>query len=502
MKKKHGLYKHISFYILLVIIPSILIITVVINYVVDDLKKDLYDETKEIVKFHENHIDSFIGEAKVSLETLALVYNILDESESNLTQILQNTQQKDPRFDGLYFVNKSGVITVGSTAMLENVPIYDREYFLEAQKTKKTTISKSLFSRVSGDEVIVVITPITQNNDEIKGYLLASLRLNYMENVMNQLTPNMIIKVSDSNQPFLFGTKQAKNINEPFPIKEQFNEVPWVIEAQPLALEKKELIQTSLLIIGLTFFFTNILFLFGEYVLLKRKAKVERLQNDAQKLELVGALAASTAHEIRNPLTGIKGLIQLLSEKYKNQEDQYYFSVIQTEINRINEISSEFLVLGKPTIQKNEKYCLVDILDELDPILRSEANLYNVELDVITPTHKVYVRLSKDHIKQVILNLTKNALESIKNDGQIKIQLCTRDKFCRLEITDNGKGMTEEVLSKVFTPFFTMKDKGTGLGLVVCKRIVNMYNGHIKIHSIENKGTTVEILFPLCTSKK
>jgi two-component system, sporulation sensor kinase D len=221
------------------------------------------------------------------------------------------------------------------------------------------------------------------------------------------------------------------------------------------------------------------------------------MQNETQKLELVGTLAASTAHEIRNPLTGIKGLFQLLSEKYKDPKDQFYFSIVNKEIDRINEIVNEFLILGKPTIQKMEEIHLDQVINDLNPLIFSESNLFNVHYSYKINSEKIIVLATMDQLKQVILNITKNALESMSVGGQLIINLDKKDEEAILSIRDNGNGISEEDLKKIFTPFFTSKENGTGLGLVVCKRIIESFNGTIEIKSKINKGTEVIITLPL-----
>jgi two-component system, sporulation sensor kinase D len=213
-------------------------------------------------------------------------------------------------------------------------------------------------------------------------------------------------------------------------------------------------------------------------------------------------LAASTAHEIRNPLTGIKGLIQLLSEKYTNAQDQYYFSVINDEISRINEIVSEFLILGKPTAQKTETLDLRNIIKDLVPLIISEANLHNVHFQSSLPDEPVMVNCTKDQMKQVILNITKNAFESMENGGELTIKLNRLPTKCQLKIIDTGSGIPDSEIVKIFNPFYTSKDTGTGLGLVVCRRILQSSGGEIFITSKENKGTQVDIFLPLNANKE
>ncbi len=232
-------------------------------------------------------------------------------------------------------------------------------------------------------------------------------------------------------------------------------------------------------------------------MLLKRQTKLERQQNELQKIELVGTFAASTAHEIRNPLTGIKGLVALLKEKYKDEQDQFYFSIIEQEIERINEIVSEFLILGKPTAIIEQTYDVRTILNEVALIIQSEANLHNIVFHLHLPDHHVHIRCSKDHMKQVVLNITKNAIEAMTSSDTLTIVVTDNETHTQLQIIDTGKGIPKHIQKHLFHPFFTNKDTGTGLGLVICKRIVEMYDGHIFIDSKENKGTTVHIEIPL-----
>ncbi len=281
------------------------------------------------------------------------------------------------------------------------------------------------------------------------------------------------------------------------PVSGYLDDINWNINVYPKPVELNELTKSVLLPMSSIAVLLNILFILVQYYLLKRKTQLERAQNEAQKLELIGTLAASTAHEIRNPLTGISGFIQLLQKKYKSEEDQLYFSIIEQEIKRINQIVSEFLVLGKPTAERLEVNSLQDILDEIMPIIYSEGNLYNVEVNVeILVNRPLKVNCTKDHIKQVILNVAKNALESMQEGGRLSIYLEARDHKAVIKVADNGMGISEDMLEHIFLPFVTSKEKGTGLGLVVCKRIMLMYGGSIDIQSEVDKGTEVTITLP------
>ncbi len=271
----------------------------------------------------------------------------------------------------------------------------------------------------------------------------------------------------------------------------------WKVSVSPLPIHQKTLNQWVAVECIATLFLMSILFLLAQYMLLKRQTKLERQQNELQKIELVGTFAASTAHEIRNPLTGIKGLVALLKEKYKDEQDQFYFSIIEQEIERINEIVSEFLILGKPTAIIEQTYDVRTILNEVALIIQSEANLHNIVFHLHLPDRPVHIRCSKDHMKQVVLNITKNAIEAMTSGDTLTIFVTNNETHAQLQIIDTGKGIPKHIQKHLFHPFFTNKDTGTGLGLVICKRIIEMYNGHIFINSIENEGTTVHIEIPL-----
>lgn len=159
---------------------------------------------------------------------------------------------------------------------------------------------------------------------------------------------------------------------------------------------------------------------------------------------------------------------------------------------------SEFLVLGKPTAHQHKPYDLNQIIDEVMPIIKSEINLHRTNFQVhMDRRDPIRIYCTKDHIKQVLLNLTKNALEAMDMNGSLELIVKKEANLAVIKVIDTGKGIPEKMMEKIFDPFFTMKDSGTGLGLAICKRIVDMYDGTIEIESKLNVGTTVTIKLPL-----
>lgn len=498
LRIKSNVLKNILVYLIIVILPTTIGSILFANYHYNTAIINQTAKTKEMVNFQSSYIDRFIGEALASTETLGIVFENKNSNEE-IKNMLHSIHKKDDRFSGLYWANPNGDILVSTLDLDKKVNISYREYFQQALQTKRTVISPGHKGAITGRFIVTIATPVLESN-EVKGVVLFSLRLDYLENVLKVLAPDEILRVIDSTGQDLITTNLDSHSLDSDIIRTELTNVNWTVEAWPRTTltNKKVFILNSVIFSGILLILTHILFLLGKYLLLRRQTIREREENELQKLELVGTLAASSAHEIKNPLTGVKGLIQLLSEKHKDPNDQFYFSVIQQEITRINDIVNEFLILGKPTADKRKSYDMNDIVKEVQPIIQSETNLYNLEFDLQLSETPLYIMCSNDNIKQVVLNLSKNAIESMQADGgKLSISIQKEGQSCLLSITDTGVGIPKHILSKVYTPFFTNKDTGTGLGLVICKRIVNMYNGTIKIDSVEGKGTTVQVHLPL-----
>ncbi|MDR0136975.1 ATP-binding protein [Metabacillus idriensis] len=497
MLKDPNRFKKASIYFMIVLIPSLIINTCIYYYQKDKIMDSHRSEAAFMINVHKNQIDSLIQDTKARLESMALVLEE-ETDRDKIQRVLTQAHDQEPRFSGLYFVHKNGDISAGSSQLMKTVNLKHRAFFKSALATKQTTVSDAYFGNITGDYIVSICTPILDENGEVANLLVAALKVDYLQNIINVISPRLNIKVVDDSNHVLFASSNENEASKIEPVRVYLDQISWRLEGTPDSEMSRDHVKDIMIYMLITFGILNIIFILIQNFLLKRKAQIEQSQMDAQKVELVGMLAASTAHEIRNPLTGVKGFIQLLQEKYQDSEDQFYFSVIDKEIQRINEIVSEFLVLGKPTAHHHADHDLNAIVLELSPLLGSEANLYNAEMDIRLYKEPLLINCTKDHIKQVLLNLAKNSLEAIeKNEGKLTIEVQKQGDFAVIKVTDTGKGIPEDVISKIFHPFFTMKDTGTGLGLVVCKRIISMYKGTIAIDSELNKGTEVTITLPL-----
>lgn len=221
----------------------------------------------------------------------------------------------------------------------------------------------------------------------------------------------------------------------------------------------------------------------------------ERLSH-ADALSYVGEMAASIAHEIRNPMTTLKGFVQLLKASVTG-ESQNYLAVIDDEINRMESILSEMLALSKPLSDERKIISVQEAISEVCKIIYPIAHLENIEIvqkDLTTSTS--FIHADTGRIKQVLLNIFKNSMEAMSEGGTFTIEINTDvagDTL--LTITDTGKGMDPSQLSQIFTPFFTKKELGTGLGLPFVKETIEEYNGTIQVESEIGVGTKFIISF-------
>jgi PAS domain S-box-containing protein len=235
--------------------------------------------------------------------------------------------------------------------------------------------------------------------------------------------------------------------------------------------------------------------LIGSIQNVTERIKTQELVQKAEKLSVVGQLAAGLAHEIRNPLTSIKGFIQLISEQQQNVE---YCAIVLSELDRINEIVSEFLMIAKPQTEGFKLNELNELIQKIVSLINVQAIMNNVQITLDLEPDIPQIFCNENQIKQLLLNVLKNAIEASPAGSQIKVQLKMKDKnnvwIC---VIDYGCGIPKELLPKLGEPFYTTKGKGTGLGLMVSYKIVEIHKGHISINSEEDKGTTVDIVLPI-----
>ena len=248
-------------------------------------------------------------------------------------------------------------------------------------------------------------------------------------------------------------------------------------------------------------------------ILIQDTTLIKELQETSWQTEHLSTLSVLTtgmAHEIRNPLSGIRGSAQLLLKDLEDNEQREYMEIVIAEVDRINRLVKRMMNLTQPASSDFKPTNIHKVLEEIlvlekETFERKKGGFVQV-YDPSLPT----IEGSEDELKQVFLNLVKNAVEASPEGGQVRVVTQFRSNYALrkvqdtssahniiVEIIDSGPGMTDAALKNIFTPFFTTKKRGTGLGMVVSLKIIENHKGKIKVTSKKNVGTVVQVFLPV-----
>ncbi|WP_227937967.1 sensor histidine kinase [Alkalihalobacillus deserti] len=233
---------------------------------------------------------------------------------------------------------------------------------------------------------------------------------------------------------------------------------------------------------------------------LKERVRMQEEMQRAVKMNAISELAASIAHEVRNPLTVVKGFLQLM-EKDEVGKKKEYFSIALTEMKRAEEIINDYLNFAKPEIVSPKMIEVNQIINEIINILTPYSLKENVEL-TIENTKQLYIYVDRNQFKQVLINLIKNAIEATPKKGKVHVNVRLVHFFVEITITDTGSGMSEEQLAKIGTLFYSTKEQGTGLGTMISFRIIKDMGGSLRFESKLNQGTEVTVILPLAQDER
>ncbi|MBD7936933.1 PAS domain S-box protein [Cytobacillus sp. Sa5YUA1] len=229
------------------------------------------------------------------------------------------------------------------------------------------------------------------------------------------------------------------------------------------------------------------------------KVEMEERLRKSDTLNVLGQLAAGIAHEVRNPMTAVKGFIQLLENSLKKESDhEMYFNIISTELARIDSIINEFLFLAKPQAVRYMENDMINIMRETVKLLNAQALLNNIQFRTYYEYGLPKIMCEGNQLKKVFINIIKNAIEVMPDGGYITITIKRLDdQTVRISIQDEGGGISQDKLEKLGQPFYTTKERGNGLGLMVSYKIVDEHNGAVEVESSEGVGTTFHIILPM-----
>ncbi|QHS22508.1 PAS domain S-box protein [Virgibacillus sp. MSP4-1] len=235
------------------------------------------------------------------------------------------------------------------------------------------------------------------------------------------------------------------------------------------------------------------------------RKRTEEYLHRQDKLAAVGQLAAGVAHEIRNPLTSMQGYAEFLTLDEKDEQRKEFLEIILDEINRVDDILEDFMVLARPKDLTMETGNIVLTVQNVLSLLDYDARQQNVSVSFENEQDSMQVVMDENRMKQVFLNLVKNAIEAMPEGGDLSINidydLEREQRWVHIKIADSGMGISEKNLKKISNPFYTTKENGNGLGLMISYKIVENLKGKIHIDSAVGEGTTFHVYLPAAERK-
>lgn len=238
---------------------------------------------------------------------------------------------------------------------------------------------------------------------------------------------------------------------------------------------------------------------FVEWVRASERSAVQEQLTQAEHLAQIGQLAASLAHEIKNPLAGISGAIQVIRDAMEpDAPHRPILAEVLRQINRLDQTVKDLLVYARPLPPRFDRCNLSRVIERLATVFRREPAMQRVRFEH-RDDHRPLPSIEADEnqIEQLLMNLVLNAADASEDDGLVTLKTTPIPMGVQLEVEDHGHGMDEETCQRALEPFFTTKSKGTGLGLPICRRIVEAHGGTLSIHSVVGRETTVRVRLPL-----
>ncbi|MCG8567371.1 MAG: ATP-binding protein [Desulfobacterales bacterium] len=235
----------------------------------------------------------------------------------------------------------------------------------------------------------------------------------------------------------------------------------------------------------------------------RRDARSKKMLERAQKLAVIGNIAAGVAHEIRNPLSSIKGYATYFATLFPRESHNRKAAIhMAEETDRINRVISELLTFARPSDLNFESISIQELLTHSLTVVDREAKTGNVKLIPRFPELPIVIEADPDRLTQVLLNLYINGIQAMPRGGRLSVSARARTRTVEIKVKDTGSGIPREKLPRIFDPYFTDKARGTGLGLAVSHKIIENHNGTITVETIENHWTCFTITLPLSQEKR
>jgi len=357
------------------------------------------------------------------------------------------------------------------------------------------------------------------DKDKVREYILALLKeKGLLENIFNSLAEGIIVLDQENNPVYVNKyLQQILNIDEDNLFESLAScdrKLAYLVleEKKEFAGEEIQIFEPNFRVLHIS----RLKFLFphqessGAIVIIDditERKREEEEKSRGERFAVLSQLASGVAHEIGNPLNSLQIHLQLLSKGLKSLSKGQrgkltnYIEVIKEEIERLDSIVSEFLKASRPAPLNWEEKRIEKILEEVLKILSPELRKNKIEVKKNYASHIPPILLDTNQMKQAFLNVLKNSIEAMPKGGLVSISTFITTDRLNIRFTDSGKGIPEEFLYRIFEPYFTTKEEGSGLGLMITLRIIKAHGGDIKVRSEEDKGTEITIVIPLKRGK-
>lgn len=519
--------------ILLIAASLLILVGIMRNYAITQYDRIILDKRNQatvIAHYIELNLDN-------RLTALAMVANdpdIRSLKPDKMADELKRTVNKLGFFNAVVFDRNGNFIT-------EAIPefhigkVYDQDSFNKVLLGTPTISNRIVYNGLNTAYVSLRV-PLFDENGQVKAVLVAGMPISQIADMVNKTMKKSLLGaeeyvfIIDNNLNYIahprlqelylkeednaHGSFFQDNIDHSIEASvldhteklytfTNIEHANWrVVIATPLASLYGSMFKRSLndLVI-----FTLLVIIIGLCYRVLKQRQAEKLALESlqmERLSCASQMAASIAHEVRNPLTSIKGFIQLIMRKPDRPAPPSYLEVIAAEIERIEKLVTEFQLLARPI--KPAIFRPVNMVRVVkDVVMLMEGQAFNKKIE-LTFEDQLDNHLSaifhtqgdQAQLKQVFINLLRNAIEAVDEAGRINVNLTLRDSMIAVTIKDNGMGMPQEVLLKLGTPFYTTKTNGTGLGLSVCFNIIESHGGKIEVTSQEGRETTFTVLLP------
>jgi signal transduction histidine kinase len=220
-------------------------------------------------------------------------------------------------------------------------------------------------------------------------------------------------------------------------------------------------------------------------------------QDRLSRLAATGELAATLAHEIKNPLNAIGGAASYIKENFKGALIREFLQIISEEVSRINKLTTTLLSFAKPVMPEKQRVDINKLVKETLELLSQDIREDGINLKTDLQNNLPPVNCDPNHIKQLLINLLLNAFDAVDGSGEILVKTEILDGNLFLSVKDNGTGIKKEHMDQIFNPFFTTKTRGTGLGLAISKKIAKEHGGDLSVESVPGKGSKFTLSIPI-----